>query len=274
MPGPIITLLTDFGLTDSYVGAMKGVVLGVNPQANPVDLTHDVSPQNILQGAFLLGTAWRYFPAGTIHLAVVDPGVGTERKALLLEGQGHLFLAPDNGLLSFVVPQEETDKSPFQPYWAGVPEGFRAYALTNPRYWRHPVSDTFHGRDVFAPVAAHLSMGLAAEELGEPVDSFTRLAIPASQWQGDRLLGHVLHIDRFGNVVTSVPAEALSGSREGMEVEAAGTKVRGLASSYAATERLAVLIGSHGYLEIALTNGSAAQTLGVAIGDEVRVRRG
>ena len=273
MPGPVITLLTDFGLADAYVGAMKGVVLGINPQANLVDLTHYVLPQNILQGAFLLGTAWRYFPAGTIHLAVVDPGVGTERKALLLQGHDRLFLAPDNGLLSFVLPQEETDTSPFQPYLARVPQDFEAYALTNPRYWRHPVSDTFHGRDIFAPVAAHLSLGLAAEELGEPVDTLTRLDIPVPQWQGDRLLGHVLHIDRFGNVVTSVPAEALSGSREGVEVEAGGTKVRGLASSYATAEGLAALIGSHGYLEIALTNGSAAQMLGVKVRDEVRVRR-
>ena len=227
MPGLVITLLTDFGLADSYVGAMKGVVLGINPQANLVDLTHDVSPQNVLQGAFLLGTAWPYFPDGTIHLAVVDPGVGTERRALLLEGHGHLFLAPDNGILSFVLPQEETGTSPFQPYLARVPEGFRAYALTDPRYWRHPVSDTFHGRDIFAPVAAHLSLGLAAEEVGEPVDSLIRLAIPVPQWQGDRLLGHVLHIDRFGNVVTSVPAEVLAGGREGVEVEAGERRCEG-----------------------------------------------
>ena len=274
MPGPAITLLTDFGLGDTYVGAMKGVLLGINPQTTLVDLTHDVRPQDILQGAFLLGTAWRYFPAGTIHVAVVDPGVGTERKALLLQGHGHAFLAPDNGLLSFVLPRDGVGPSAFHSYTSRVPQGFEAYALTNPRYWHHPVSATFHGRDVFAPVAAHLSLGVAAEDLGEPVDALARLAIPVPRWQGDRLVGHVLHIDRFGNVVTSMPAEAVPGGHDGVEVEVRGTRVRGLTSTYAADEGLAALIGSHGYLEIALTNGSAAEVLGVSVGDEVTVTRG
>ena len=274
MSGPIVTLLTDFGLADSYVGAMKGVMVGINPNLSLVDLTHDVAPQDSLQGAFLLGAAWRYFPTGTIHLAVVDPGVGTERKALLLEGHGHLFLAPDNGLLSFVLPQEETDHVPFQPYHVSVPEGFRAYALTNTSYWHHPVSDTFHGRDIFAPVAGHLSVGLAADEVGEPVDSITQLAIPVPQWRGKHLLGHVLHIDRFGNVVTNVSEEVLPRGHQGVEVEVGGSRVRGLASSYAEDEGLVALIGSHDYMEIALTNGSAAQSLGMRVGDEVVVRKG
>ncbi len=273
MPGPVITLLTDFGLTDSYVGAMKGVILGINPDTQLVDLTHQVSPQDVLQGAFLLGQAWSFFPAGTIHVTVVDPGVGTERRALLVRGKDHWLLAPDNGLLTFALPPEQTDRAVFQPYSADVPGGFHAYVLTNQRYWRQPVSATFHGRDIFAPVAAHLSLGVAPEELGEPVDTLTRLAVPVPQWQGDTLQAHVLHVDRFGNVVTTVPAEALAGVTD-IEAELNGTRVRGLVSTYAQGEGLAVLIGSHGYLEVALTNGSAADMLGARVGDELLVRRG
>ena len=273
MPGPVITLLTDFGLADPYLGVMKGVILGINPRVSLVDLTHDVPPQDILQGAFLLGTAWRYFPNGTVHLAVVDPGVGTERQPLLLEAQGHFFLAPDNGLISFVLPCEETVLPPFQPYQGQVPEGCRAYHLTNRRYWRHPVSATFHGRDVFAPVAAHLSSGLEATELGVPANTLTRLSIPVPRWRDDTLLGHVLHIDRFGNVVTSVPVEAVADDRERVEVELGGRKVHGLSPTYAAGKGLMALVGSHGYLEVAVTNGSAAQLLGVRVGDEVTIRR-
>ena len=274
MSGPVITLLTDFGLSDAYVGAVKGVVLGVNPQATLVDLTHDVSPQDVLQGAFLLGTAWRYFPAGTIHVAVVDPGVGTERRALLLEAHDHLFLTPDNGLLTFILPPQDADTPLYQPYRARLPQGFRAYALTNPRYWRHPVSTTFHGRDIFAPVAGHLSLGVSSQEFGEPVDAIIRLAVPVPHWRDGLLLGHVVHIDRFGNVVTTVPEAALAGKGEGeVEVEVGGSKIRGLVRTYADANGLAALIGSHGYLEIALTNGSAARALGVKVGDEVKVRR-
>ncbi len=271
MPGAVITLLTDFGLADAYVGAMKGVVLGINPQATLVDLTHDVAPQDVLQGAFTLSTAWRYFPAGAIHVAVVDPSVGTERRAILLEGQGHLFLAPDNGMLTFILPTEETHSSPFQPYQARVPEGFRAYALTNPKYWRSPVSATFHGRDVFAPVAGHLSLGVPPQECGEPVDTLMRLAVPVPRWQEGKLAGHVLHIDRFGNVVTSIRAEELA-SQLDVEVKIGGATVRGLVSAYAKANGLSALIGSHGYLEVALTNGGAARTLGVKVADEVEVR--
>ena len=273
MPGSVITLLSDFGLTDSYVGAMKGVVLGINPDVQLVDLTHQVSPQDVLQGAFLLGQACSLFPAGTIHAAVVDPGVGTERRALLVRGNGHWFLAPDNGLLTFVLPPERSDSAVFQPYSANVPDGFHAYALTNQRYWRQPVSATFHGRDIFAPVAAHISLSVAPEELGEPVDRLIRLAVPAPQWQGDILQAHVLAVDRFGNVVTTVPAEALAGVA-GMEVELNGTQVRVLFSTYAQGDGLVALIGSHGYLEVALTNGNAADMIGVKVGDELLVRRG
>jgi S-adenosylmethionine hydrolase len=270
MSGPAISLLTDFGLTDAYLGVMKGVVLETNPRATLIDLTHNVPPQDVLQGAFLLGTAWRYFPVGTIHVAVVDPGVGTERRALLLEAHGHLFLAPDNGLLTFILPAQDADTPLYQPYRAVLPKNFRAYTLTNSQYWRHPVSATFHGRDLFAPVAAHLSQGLAPRDVGDPVDSLVRLAIPVPIWLDDRVAGYVLHIDRFGNVVTTMPEAAVAGC-ENLVLEIGGTTVRGLVDSYAEADGLAALIGSHGYLEIVVTNGSAAQVLGVKVGDEVSV---
>ncbi len=273
MPGPVISLLTDFGLRDAYVASMKGTVLGINTQARLVDITHDVPPQDTLHGAFVLGTAWRYFPPGAIHVAVVDPGVGTERKALLLQGDGASFLAPDNGLLSFVLPPEQTRLPLFTAYQAPVPETFRAYALTNDKYWRHPVGDTFHGRDIFAPVAAHLSLGVASEDLGQPVASLTRLAVPVPRWEAGSLVGHVLHIDRFGNLVTNLSREVASEGGAKMIVEVAGEKVKGLASSYAVTGGPVALIGSYGYLEVALPGGNAATSLGVSVGDQVVVKR-
>ena len=271
MPGPFITLLTDFGLADPYVGVMKGVILGINPSATLVDLTHDVPPQDVLQGAFLLGTSWRSFPPRTIHVAVVDPGVGSDRKALLVQGPEHAFLAPDNGLLSFVLPEEEVATVPFKPHVGPVPAGFSAYTLTNPKYWRHPVSATFHGRDIFAPVAAHLSLGVPPEELGEPVDTLMRLALPVAQWQDGVLVGFVLHIDRFGNVVTNVPDALLRQEGQTLTIEIGGRTIEGLSATYSAGEGLAALIGSHGNLEVAVRDGSAAQLLGTKVGDEVRV---
>ncbi|MBI4339793.1 MAG: SAM-dependent chlorinase/fluorinase [Chloroflexi bacterium] len=294
---PLITLLTDFGLADPYVGVMKGVMLGINPRIVAVDLTHQVAPQNVLEGAFQLGAAWRFFPRGTIHVAVVDPGVGTQRNALAVQYGGHAFLCPDNGLLSFVLPPPSpppallhvvgrdgawlprplrrwSRRKPaltFAPYQQATPPGVRAYALSNPRYWRPQVSSTFHGRDVFAPAAAHLSLGVPVEELGEPVDRLVRLHIPEPRREGGRLVGCVLHIDRFGDIVTSIPAEALADFGEGVRVELAGRRIQGLAQSYAAGRGLVALVGSHGYLEIALANGDAARELGVRVGEEVEV---
>ena len=273
MPGHIITLLTDFGLVDPYVGVMKGVILGIAPTATVIDLTHDVPPQDILQGAFLLDTSWRSFPTGTIHVAVVDPGVGGERRALLVQGPEHTFLAPDNGLLSFVLPKEKKEKIAFKPYIGPVPAGFNAYALTNAKYWRHPVSPTFHGRDIFAPVAAHLSLGVLPEEMGEPVTSLTRLALPEARWLGDLLAGYVLHIDRFGNLVTNVPEALLRQEGQALTIEIGGRSITGLSLTYATGKGLAALIGSHGNLEIAVRDGSAAQLLGAKVGDTVKVVR-
>ncbi len=268
----VITLLTDFGDADAYVGAMKGVVLGINPNARLVDLTHQVRPQDILEGAFVLGTAWRFFPKGTIHVAVVDPGVGTGRRALLVEGEGHWFIAPDNGLLSFVLPGDSSTNLPaFAPYTTLLPSSFLAYALNNPLYWLPNVSATFHGRDVFAPVAAHLSLGVLPSDGGEPVDSIMRLHIPTPRKEGKRLLGCVLHVDRFGNIVTNVPTETLAAMGRDVTVEIGGRRIRGLTQTYSDEAGLVALVGSHGYMEIALAKGDAARELGAKVGDEVTV---
>ncbi len=272
----LVTLTTDFGLDDAYVGIVKGVMLSINPEIRLVDLSHTVPPQAVATGAFVLGSAYATFPSDTIHLAVVDPGVGTGRRALLLLTPHGRFLAPDNGLLTYVLRDAgaldylQRD----QPFLAVVqvplPRGFRAYALTNPSFWRHPLSQTFHARDLFAPVAAHLSLGVEPDRLGEPVEQVTCLFVPAVRWEGTTLHGHVLHTDGFGNLITSLPATELEG--KDVVISLAGAEIRGLSRTYAEGTVLTAIIGSHGYLEIALPNGNAAQKLGVRRGAVVRAR--
>ena len=272
MPGPVITLLSDFGLSDSYVGAMKGVISSICPGANVVDITHEAPPQDVLQGAFLLSTAWQFFPSGTVHVAVVDPGVGTERKPLLVRASDHFFLAPDNGILSMVLPGEEDGAAPFQPYQAAVPQGVEAFALTNSAYWLHPVSNTFHGRDIFAPVAANLLLGAEPSDMGERVGEMVRLAAPKPLWQDGFLTGYVLHLDRFGNIVTNIVMQDIAEMSSGIEVEVGDRKIRRFSNTYGDTNELTALIGGQGYLEVALPNGNAALELGVRVQDRVVVR--
>jgi S-adenosylmethionine hydrolase len=270
---PIITLTSDFGLRDPYVAAMKGVILDINPTATMVDVSHDVEPQRVAQGAFVLGAALPYFPRGTVHLAVVDPGVGGERRGLVLATPRGLFVGPDNGLLSPALPDEARAGAtePGQASAVPLPEGHRAFAITRRQYMREPVSTTFHGRDVFAPVAAHLSLGVDAEESGERVDSV--LAFPpfrARRRADGGLEGRVLHVDRFGNLVTDVRAEDLPAG--GVWIEIGGQVIRGLRRTYEEAGGLAALVGSSGYLEVALPGGSAAAELGVDIGDPALVK--
>ncbi len=263
----IVTLTTDFGLADPYVGILKGVIWSIYPQARIVDLTHQVLPQAILQGAFLLAEAYPYFPPGTVHLAVVDPGVGTERRAIALETPQAFFVAPDNGLLSCVwenLSAEERAAS-------------RLVELTEPRYWRSPVSSTFHGRDIFAPVAAHLAAGLPLDSLGRPRESLLLLEGRRPLREGDgSIVGQIVHIDRFGNGCTNIGADLLmelSGQGR-LEILCKDLRLRGLGRTYAEGQpgRPLALIGSHGRLEIALREDSAAARLGLRIGDIVRVR--
>jgi S-adenosylmethionine hydrolase len=262
----IITLTTDFGLTDAYVAAMKGVILSINHEAKLVDICHTVRPQNIEEAAFVLGTAYQLFPTGTIHLVVVDPGVGTERRAIILKTPSAYFVAPDNGVLSYVIQD-------YPGRQEGLPKELKAVSITNPRFWREPVSPTFHGRDIFAPVAAHLSLGTPIREFGKSITSLVRLPIPQSRREEDgSLVGQVSHIDSFGNLTTNIKSDRLPSGGQTVIVEIANQRINQLSRTYAKGKGLLALIGSSDYLEIALTGGSAAGFLHVKIGDEVKVK--
>lgn len=272
---PIITLTTDFGAGDGWPAAMKGVILGISPGAVVVDISHEAPPQDIAHAAFVLWTVYRYFPPDAIHVVVVDPEVGTSRRALLLVTPHGRFVAPDNGLLSYVLSDMGAQPVPGQdtgfmaPVQVKAPPGCQAYALTQPEFWRQPVSTTFHGRDIFAPVAAHLSTGVPPADLGQPVDRVVALNVPAPETRKGETVGRVIHVDRFGNLVTSIRPEHLPGRRIQAQVE--GHRATGLARSYAEGDGLLALIGSHGCLEIAARNGNAAARTGARLGSEVRV---
>ena len=271
----MITLLTDFGTRDSYGAEMKAVILGLSPHATILDVTHEVAPQNVAEGAVVLGRAFPVFPADSVHVAVVDPGVGTARNALLLVTPDGRFLGPDNGLLTYAVRESQEYEEAIagagflQVVEVPVPAGCAAYRLSNEAMWRKPVSDTFHGRDVFAPVAAHLSLGLPPSEAGDPVASLTCLAIPHPRRRDGEIAGHVVHVDRFGNLVTTIDGDAVAG-RE-VEVTVGGSRIRGISRSYAEGGELLVVVGSGGSLEIAVRDGSAARSLGVGVGEPVVV---
>tara|TARA_B100000315_G_scaffold217776_1_gene218611 strand:- start:234 stop:1007 length:774 start_codon:yes stop_codon:yes gene_type:complete len=253
---------------------MRGVVLGINPGATVIDLTHQIQPQDLRQAAFVLGTSYRFFPTGSIHVAVVDPGVGTKRRALLLVTPHGSFLAPDNGILSYVV-SDYLDQPLEAEGWVALPSSLAAYSLENSRYWLHPVSWTFHGRDIFAPVAAHLTLGVAPEDLGSPVEELVWLAAPQPVTRDNVTRGEVVYADHFGNLVTNIPAGVLEQGGE-IQVEVRGRRIAGLVQTFGQgapgpAGALLALVGSHGYLEVAVRNGSAALTLGAGAGEPVRV---
>jgi S-adenosylmethionine hydrolase len=266
----VITLTTDFGLGDAYVAAMKGVVLSINPAVTLVDISHAIRPQDIRQAAFTLNEAYPSFPARTIHVVVVDPGVGTERKAIILRTPRADFVAPDNGILSYII--HEHNITAIDGRASLPPEtGLEAVAITEPRFWRKPVSATFHGRDIFAPVAAHLSLGVPLSEFGEAVDSLTVFPIPVPRREADGTLrGNILHIDGFGNLITNIKERDLPAGAS-MSVTIGGETIRGLSRTYGAGRGLLILFGSSGRLEIALRDGSAAARLHAEIGDDVHV---
>lgn len=276
---PIITLTTDFGYDDPYVAAVKGAILNINPEASIVDVTHSVRPQDILQAAFMLNAAYRYFPRQTVHVAIVDPGVGSERRGIILKTTSAIFVAPDNGILSYVVDdvfpnvvaQSNGKSLASQPPTEVVfKKGLEAAAITDPRFWRHPVSPTFHGRDIFAPVAAGLSLGISPYEFGEKINSLHVIPVPKPFLDpGGNLIGRVLHIDRFGNLITNVRANNLPGKH--VVIEVAGQRIQGISDYYAQEEGVMAVVGSSGYLEISFRDGSACDFLGVAAGDEIRV---
>ena len=269
----IITLTTDFGIQDPYVGVMKGVIHSINRHASIIDISHDVQPQSILEGAFIIGSSHRFFPKGTLHVAVVDPGVGTSRSALLIATPSAYFLGPDNGIFSYIVKEGfhgEPEMSSVSQ--VRVPNGYRAYRLTNPEFWLHPVSSTFHGRDIFAPVAAHLSLGVPEDRLGEEIHLLTYLPIGQPRWKGGTLTGRVVHVDRFGNLITDIPASLLSQGHP-ITVSIKERCIAGISRSYAEGEWLLAIIGSNNTLELSVRNGNAAHSLGAGVGEAVRVRR-
>lgn len=259
---PIIALLTDFGPKDANVGVMKGVILSIAPQARLVDLSHEVGPQDVREAAWLLGRSAPFFPPGTVFLAVVDPGVGTARRGMAAGLGLHFFVGPDNGVATKLIDRAES---------AGTPGTF--FSLDRPAYWRPEVSPVFHGRDVFAPVAAHLASGIALAQIGAPFDTPVRLESLAPIRVADGLRGIVEYIDRFGNVRTNITRELL-GDRDDVTVRIAGREVTSLTRTFGdrPAGELIALIGSSGDLILSVVNGSAAERLGCRVGDEVEVR--
>jgi len=259
---PIIALLSDFGTRDHYAGTMKGVMLDIAPDAVLVDVTHDISPHDILHGALQLAAAVPYFPAGTIVLAVVDPGVGTTRRGIVVEAGDYRFVAPDNGLLTAVLQE--------------IPPG-RIVELTERKYALPATSRTFEGRDRFAPAAAWLARGVDVAAFGPVVDTYERLGIPLPETTSDRLRGAVLFVDRFGNLVTNIDRETLNRFAQGtgVSIAAAGLTNARLVETYAeiGDEQICGLFGSTGHMELAAHSASAADRLGLAAGAVVELAR-
>lgn len=256
----MLTLLTDFGSHDVYVGVMKGAIACINPAVTIVDLTHEIPPQDVAAASFCLMNAYPYFPEGTVHVAVVDPGVGSVRRAIALQLPHAILVGPDNGLFSGVLSQENTILA--------------AVELSNSDYWRipHP-STTFHGRDIFAPVGAHLTQGVPLAELGPAIDPRTlvTLNLPQCQWENQEIAGCIQYIDRFGNLITNIPGNLVIGKLESVGV---GDRMIPGGQTYSDTPRGGpiALIGSHGWLEIAINGGNASYTFQLAVGAAVRVK--
>jgi len=259
-PPAIITLLTDFGCRDAYVGSMKGVILGRNPWVHLVDLSHEVPPQDIVFGALVLQSAWRYFPPGTIHLAVVDPGVGSRRRLLAAAVAEHYLVGPDNGLFSLI--------------FAATPP-LTVVSLENRRYFLPQVSATFHGRDILAPAAAHLSLGVPLAELGPELRAPVPLDLPAPQFSEAMVTGQVIAVDHFGNLIANIPYGQLQARLRGQsaQVWVADRQIPHWAGTYSDVPlgALLALEGSHGYLEIACREGHAATILGAGKGTMVQI---
>ncbi|MBD0325650.1 MAG: SAM-dependent chlorinase/fluorinase [Pyrinomonadaceae bacterium] len=258
----LITLLTDFGTSDYFVGAMKGAILYVNPEARIFDLTHEIPPHDIHTGAFTLLAAHKTFPPQTIHVAVVDPGVGSQRRPLLIHAGAQFFIGPDNGLFSFLFNNHNADVKVFQ--------------LTNEKYFRHPVSTTFHGRDIFAPVAGALSKGVRPEELGTEIDDYLRLDLkmPARK-DDDTIEASIIHIDRFGNCITNLTTDDISDEmfERGARILINDVEITEFRRFYAQSDdgsgELFVIWGSAGFLEIVAFLDSAARRLGVERGQRL-----
>jgi S-adenosylmethionine hydrolase len=260
MKNSVITLLTDFGTKDHYVASMKGAILTINPRCTLIDITHHVSRHDIKEGAFLLANAYSPFPKGTIHLSVVDPGVGGPRKPILIVTKNYFFVGPDNGLFTLVLKKEKVRK---------------VVALINPKFSLSQISPTFHGRDLFAPAAAYLSLGVKPEAFGPKLDSWVELDFGKPRISGGKLLGEILHIDDFGNLINNINEEQLFHFvKDRFFVIRIGKRnIKGLKKGYWEGKRNEpmALIGSGGLLEISVKDGNAEKMLGVRKGDRVTI---
>jgi S-adenosylmethionine hydrolase len=254
MPTRIITLTTDFGTSDHFVGVMKGVIFSICPAAEIVDVSHEIHPFEISEGAFVISQAWRYFPKRTIHVVVVDPGVGTSRRPILVQAGGQYFIGPDNGVLSLVYNKEKA----------------KVREITAEKFWIHPVSRTFHGRDIFAPSAAHLASGATPASFGRAIEDYLKLNLDDPSRTGKRAwTGTILKVDRFGNLITNFHSDRFSEIRSRpFEVSVGPRKLTRLALNYAESQDqdAFVIVGSSGFLEIACNQTSAARVLGCGVG--------
>lgn len=253
----IVTLTTDFGLADAYVGALKGVLLARCPGVQIVDITHEVPPQAIRAGALRLAAAAPYFPPRTVHVAIVDPGVGGPRRSVAIASGSQFFVGPDNGVLSLAAPPDRV--------------GWRAVELTNPDIRLSQVRSTFHGRDIYAPVAAHLASGGDLDVLGPAIEGIFEIVFGRPRWDDGVLVGAVLDFDRFGNVVTNVHERDLAGGTV-ESIDLGAVRIEGLSTWYDPSRALVAVINSDGWLEVAKPSGSAAAHLGVGLDDRVEVR--
>ena len=256
----IVTLITDFGLLDEYAGAMKGAILKVNPRCQIIDVTHQVEPQDVRRAAFVLRNTYPYYPAGTVHMVVVDPGVGTQRRPVILHKSGHYFVGPDNGVFTFVISAN------------GKTEG---YEITRREFFLSPPSETFHGRDIFAPVAGHLSLGREPKRFGPRAAGFARAEWPRPRLKGGKLLGQILFSDSFGNLITNISREEyglLSAGRP-LRIKGKGWRIDRIHRTYGQgkTGEPMALFGSSGLLEIAVCGGSAKKDFGLKPGDRLIV---
>lgn len=258
----LITLTTDFGASAGDVGVLSGVIWGIAPEARIIDLTHDVPPQDILSAQVVLENCTPYFPDGTIHVVVVDPGVGTERRAIAARVGSQFFIGPDNGLITPMLERAEAERREIE-----------VYQLTRPEYWLPQVSSVFHGRDIFAPAAAHLARGVPAAALGERIDDPIRVQIPAPHFDGQSWRGQVLRVDHFGNLSINIHARHLEGMNAA-QVAIGGQVIAGLSRTFgdAPAGKLVALIDSSNWLSICVVNGSAAARLNARPGDPVEVR--
>jgi S-adenosylmethionine hydrolase len=259
---PIITLTTDFGINDHFVGALKGVILDITPEAQIVDISHAVQAFDVLDGALAISQAYSYFPNGTVHMVVVDPGVGTARRPILASSDGYHFVAPDNGVLSMVYAKEER---------------MHVRHITSDHYFRMPVSNTFHARDIFAPVSAYLAKQVDSHKFGDEIEDYVKFAAPRPKKTGEgSMRGVVLKIDRFGNLITNVtPADvpALFEASAKFKIKVGSREITDIRKAYAegAPSEVFGILGSMGYLEIVANRAAAAQLTGAGKGSEVSI---